>query len=146
MFDTTDVERAPVAIAPDGSTVRVLCALPAGNPGEPDGSTARFDLEPGDVAIAVHHRTVHEIWYVVAGRGRIWRRFGDHEEETSLAPGVSLTIPLGTTFQFCCEGSERLVVLGVTIPAWPLAREEAVRAEGPWEPTLAPGDGLAIER
>ena len=33
------------------------------------GSLAHFELPAGAVSHAVTHRTVEEIWYVVAGRG-----------------------------------------------------------------------------
>ena len=49
---------------------------------------------------AVAHRTVEEIWFFLAGRGQMWRRQDDHEEIVTVEPGVCLTIPLGTHFQF----------------------------------------------
>ena len=52
----------PDAVAPDGTSVRLLGAL-AG------GSFAHFELPAGAVSHAVCHRTVEEIWYFVAGRG-----------------------------------------------------------------------------
>ena len=54
-------------VAPDGSDVRVLLSLGG-------GSMAHFELAPGRVSAAVVHRTVEEIWYVLAGRGEMWRR------------------------------------------------------------------------
>ena len=53
--------------APDGARVQVLLSLPG-------GSMATFTLQPGQVSAAVTHRSVEELWYVVAGRGRMWRR------------------------------------------------------------------------
>ena len=49
---------------------------------------------------AVVHRTVEEIWFVLAGRGEMWRKQGEREEIVDLAPGQCLTLPLGTHFQF----------------------------------------------
>ena len=46
-------------------------------------------------------------------------------------PGVSLTIPLGTQFQFRAQPGEALTFLAVTMPPWPGA-EEAFRVAGPW--------------
>ena len=63
---TLRVADAPLVVAPDGSDVRVLLRLA-------DGSMAHFELAPGRVSRAVEHRTVSEIWYVVAGRGEMWR-------------------------------------------------------------------------
>ncbi|MGH7156175.1 MAG: hypothetical protein ACREF3_19785 [Acetobacteraceae bacterium] len=53
---------------------------------------------------------------MVVGTGRMWRRFGEHEEIAALAPGVSLSIPVGTTFQFRCGGNEPLVAVAATMP------------------------------
>jgi mannose-6-phosphate isomerase-like protein (cupin superfamily) len=88
-FATMMLPRAFDAIAPDGSEVRVLLSLSA-------GSMAHFRLPAGRISLAVRHRTVEEIWYVVAGTGEMWRSDGAREEITTLAPGSCLTIPVGT--------------------------------------------------
>jgi len=119
----------PTVTAPDGSDVRVLLAL-AG------GSMAHFSLPPGQVSRAVRHRTVDEIWYVLAGRGRMWRRQGERESVIDLGPGLCLTIPLGTAFQFRAAGDAPLAVVAVTMPPWP-GDDEAVPATGPWAATRA---------
>jgi mannose-6-phosphate isomerase-like protein (cupin superfamily) len=96
---------------------------------------AEFELAPGQVSAAVTHRTVDEIWYVLRGRGEIWRRQGTREEVVPLEPSVCLTIPLGTHFQFRAIGEGALTVLGITMPPWPGA-DEARPAAGPWTPTV----------
>ena len=48
--------------APDGSDVRLLLRGSR-------GSTAHFELGPGQTSKAVRHRTVEEVWYFV-GRPR----------------------------------------------------------------------------
>lgn len=127
-FQTRRAAPEPDAIAPDGSEVRILAAL-AG------GSMAAFRLAPGQVSRAVAHRTVEEIWCVVAGTGELWRRARNgHEELTRLEPGVSLTIPLGITFQFRADASGALEIVAVTMPPWP-GDGEAVEREGPWPPS-----------
>ena len=126
-FATRTAGAMPDAIAPDGSEVRVLCGVAR-------GGLALFTLPPRAVAHSVAHRSVEELWYVLAGQGRIWRRLGGQEEITDLAAGVSLSIPTGTEFQFRCDGDEPLVVLGATMPPWPGAAE-AIRVAGPWRPT-----------
>src|SRR6266513_3468195 len=96
---TQSLENAPVVIAPDGSTVRPLCHLSG------LGSFAHFQLDPGEVAKAVSHATVQEIWYVIGGGGQMWLRQGAREPViVDLRQGVCLTIPLGTTFQFRADG------------------------------------------
>lgn len=126
-FETRRLPDDPDAMAPDGSEVRILLAL-AG------GSMAHFQLAPGLTSRAVTHRTVEEIWYVVAGRGQMWRKQGDQERLDDLFPGLSLTIPRGTRFQFRAQGGEPLAAVGVTMPPWPGA-DEAIVVEGAWPPT-----------
>jgi mannose-6-phosphate isomerase-like protein (cupin superfamily) len=118
----------PDAIAPDGAHVRVLVRVDG-------GSMAHFTLPPGGVAHAVTHLTVEEVWFVTSGRGEMWRRDGDREEVVDLVPGLSLTIPLGTHFQFRSIDDQPLTAVAVTMPPWP-GHDEAYRVAGPWEPTL----------
>ena len=128
MFETRKIGAAPDAIAPDGAEVRLLGSLSR-------GSMAAFRLMPGAVSRAVAHRTVEEIWYFTAGRGRMWRKLGDREEVTEVAPGASITIPTGTDFQFRCDGGEPLEAIAITMPSWPGA-DEAFAVAGIWEPTV----------
>jgi mannose-6-phosphate isomerase-like protein (cupin superfamily) len=127
-FDTKRASGAPDVMAPDGSEVRILC-------GTGRGSMAQFSLPPGAVSKAVAHRTVEEIWYFIAGRGRMWRQFNGREEITEVTPGVSIDIPVGTCFQFRCDGAEPLVAVGTTMPPWP-GNGEAYVVEGKWEPSI----------
>jgi mannose-6-phosphate isomerase-like protein (cupin superfamily) len=94
-----------------------------------------FTLPPGAVAKAVAHHTVEEIWYVVAGSGRLWRRRGAEEEVTGLAPGLSVAIPTGTHLQFRCDGEAALVIVAATMPPWPGDRE-AYAVPGRWPATI----------
>jgi mannose-6-phosphate isomerase-like protein (cupin superfamily) len=127
-FETRRIGARPDALAPDGSDVRVLCRTDR-------GSLAHFTLPPGAVSIAVAHRTIEEVWYVLSGRGRMWRRLDGREEIVELAPGVSLTLPVGTRFQFRCDGAEALPAVGVAMPPWP-GGDEAYPVEGPWLATV----------
>ena len=127
-FETRQIAEAPDAIAPDGSEVRLLGASAR-------GSMAAFRLAPGAVSKAVAHRTVEEIWYFIAGRGRMWRRLGEAEEVTEVARGVAVTIATGVHFQFRCDGSKLLEAVAVTMPPWPGA-DEAYPVAGKWEPTV----------
>jgi mannose-6-phosphate isomerase-like protein (cupin superfamily) len=127
-FETKRIGSAPDAIAPDGSEVRVLCGLSR-------GGMAVFSLPPKAVARAVAHRTIEEVWYFVSGHGQMWRRFQEQQEIDDVGPGVSITIPVGTHFQFRCNGLEPLVAVGVTMPPWP-GNDEAFAVEGPWTATV----------
>jgi mannose-6-phosphate isomerase-like protein (cupin superfamily) len=126
-FETRPLPAEPDARAPDGADVRVLPRL-AG------GSMAHFALGPGRVSRAVTHRTVEEIWYVLGGRGEMWRRQGDREEIVPLEAGVCLTIPLGTHFQFRSLGPGELTAVAITMPPWS-GMDEALPVAGAWTPT-----------
>lgn len=130
---TRALSEAVTVTAPDGSAVRPLCTLTGA------GSFAHFQLEPGETARAVSHATVQEIWYVIGGRGQMWRhQLGGEPLVTDLEPGVCLTIPLGTTFQFRASGpGGPLEVVAATMPPWPEGSQDEAREEtGPWRPSL----------
>ena len=127
-FETRRVSAEPDVIAPDGSEVRVLCQLSR-------GGLAAFALSPKAVSKAVTHRTIEEIWYFTSGNGRMWRKLGELEEVVEVCPGISISIPTGTHFQFRCDGVEPLVAIGATMPPWP-GDEEAVPVQGRWDPTV----------
>ena len=95
---------------------------------------AHFTLAAGQTSKAVAHRTVEEIWFVVSGRGAMWRKHGTREEVVELGPGTCVTIPLGTHFQFRTTGDEPLCAAAVTMPPWP-GEGEAYDVDGPWRPT-----------
>lgn len=115
---------APDVIAPDGSEVRILAASAR-------GSMAQFTLPPGAVSKAVAHRSVEELWLVLRGRGRMWRKAGGREETVELRPGLSISIPPGTHFQFRNDGAGPLDCAGVTMPPWP-GMDEAYAVDGVW--------------
>jgi mannose-6-phosphate isomerase-like protein (cupin superfamily) len=123
-------------LAPDGSEVRLLVR-------EDQASMAQFKLPPGHTASAVAHHTVEELWYVVSGRGQMWRKHDSEEDVVDLLPGVSLSLPMGTHFQFRSTGPEALEVIGVTIPAWP-GGEEAYSVEGKWPASSMPGGQAGV--
>jgi mannose-6-phosphate isomerase-like protein (cupin superfamily) len=127
-FQTRVVPAAADAIAPDGSEVRILCEVSR-------GGMAQFTLDAGRVSRAVAHRTIEELWCFVSGRGRMWRRLGDREEVVEVVPGVSISLPAGTHFQFRSDGDEPLVAIGATMPRWP-GEGEAYAVEGKWEATV----------
>jgi len=127
-FPTKRIGAAPDTMAPDGSEVRILCALAR-------GGMAMFTLMPGAVAKAVAHRTVEELWWITRGRGRLWRKARDQEEVTDLMPGISVAIPTGAQFQFRNDGTEPLEIIAATMPPWP-GEGEAYFVTGTWDPTL----------
>ncbi len=121
---TRILPETPDTIAPDGSEVRILASSQR-------GSMAHFLLPPGQTSIAVSHRTVEEVWYIVSGEGRMWRKSADDESITDLRPGTSLNIPVSTHFQFRNDGKAPLEAIGVTMPPWP-GIDEAYPVVGQW--------------
>jgi mannose-6-phosphate isomerase-like protein (cupin superfamily) len=123
-FQTMLLGQDPNYVAPDGSEIRLLPELNA-------GGLSHCSLGLGKTSLAVVHQTVEEIWYVLSGTGEMWRRSGEHEEIITMAPGVSLTIPVGTSFQFRATGNEELRIIISTMPRWP-GKHEAVEVPGLW--------------
>lgn len=128
-FETKALPVARDVVAPDGSDVRILLRLEG-------GSMAHFTLTPGRTSIPVMHRTVEEIWFFVAGRGQMWRWQDGRESIVDVQPGVCLTIPLGTRFQFRSIGPEALAAVAVTMPPWP-GDGETIFVAGKWPPSVA---------
>src|ERR1700761_4701143 len=93
-FETKVLGSEPDHIAPDRSEVRLLLKMTR-------GEMAHFALPPRTVSKAVAHKSIEEVWYFLAGRGRMWRRLGaDDGQVVDVFPGVSISIPPGTHFQF----------------------------------------------
>src|SRR6185436_6590075 len=92
-FATIRLPAHPTETAPDGSAVRVLLGLTG-------GTMAHFELAAGGTSRAVRHRTVEEVRFVPSGRGELWRKQSSREEMVVLEPGICVTIPKGTHFQF----------------------------------------------
>ena len=124
-LQTAHISGVTPVIAPDGSSVRPLVATSR-------ASLATFSLAAGEIASAVAHRSVDELWFVVSGRGEMWRKHGEVEELTVLSPGVALTIPVGTHFQFRAGPNDALIIVGCTLPPWP-GDNEAVPVKGYWQ-------------
>lgn len=123
-FDYRQLGKEYDTLAPDGSEIRLLCQTSR-------GSMVHCTLNPGEVSVAVAHRTVEEVWYFLKGTGQVWRRQGDREWVVDVAVGVSLAIPVGAHFQFRTTGEVPLQFVIVTMPPWPDAGE-AYRVPGHW--------------
>ena len=125
-FETRTLPEAYDVLAPDRSEIRLLHSLGK-------ASVVHCRLAAGAVSIPVRHRTVEEVWFILAGAGEVWRKQGNREETLAVAPGMSLTIPLGTQFQFRALGDAPLEFLIATSPPWP-GEDEAVLLEvGCWK-------------
>jgi len=124
--------RSDVAItAPDGSAVRLLLD---GRHGATRCSMVEVSIPAGAVSRPVRHRTVEEVWYIIAGRGRVWRCLPDlpatEVAPVAVAAGDAIVIPTGWAFQFAADGNDNsaddagagaggLRFICVTMPPWP---------------------------
>lgn len=125
LFKSMQLPTTPDHIAPDGSAIRSLLRVRG-------GSLAYCTLPAGAISHAVVHRTVEEIWYCLAGTGQVWRRGPAEAEITDLVPGMCITIPVGTQFQFRAIGANELHLLIATMPPW-FGAHEALAVAGYWE-------------
>jgi len=131
-LQTRPLPETPDARSPAGAEIRFLMEGATGN-------MIHSTVPPGQVNRATVHATVSEFWYVLSGRGEIWRRDASGEEVTvPMLPGVSVDIPVGTAFQYRCNGEEPLRFLCIAMPPWP-GDAEATEIEGPWLPTAPVG-------
>jgi mannose-6-phosphate isomerase-like protein (cupin superfamily) len=124
---TSRIPSKAEARSPAGAEIRFLM----------DGETGNMihsTVAPGQVNRATVHATVSEFWHILSGQGRIWRRDGTGEEVTVLEAGVSIDIPVGTAFQYRCDGPDPLRFICISMPRWP-GDDEATVIEGPWTPT-----------
>ena len=139
--------------APDGSAVRLLLT-------EAHGATrcsmVEVSIPAGAVSRPVRHRTVEEVWYIIAGRGRVWRCPPDLPAAiaapVAVAAGDAIVIPTGWAFQFAADGNDAsagdadagaggLRFICVTMPPWPGMDEAEIlppASGGLGPPTLSP--------
>jgi mannose-6-phosphate isomerase-like protein (cupin superfamily) len=119
----------PDATAPDGSEIRLL--IDRRHRAE-RASMVEVVLPAGQVSRPVWHRSVEEVWYILEGRGQVWRCPPMADPETvaplPVVPGDALAIPVGWRFQFSAETDAPLRFLCCTIPPWP-GPDEAQPAE-----------------
>jgi mannose-6-phosphate isomerase-like protein (cupin superfamily) len=112
-------------MAPDGSEIRLLATRLQG---ARRASLCEVRLAPGGRSQPIFHRTVEEIWYVLEGRGQVWRcPAGAQADPVDVRRGDVLVIPTGWRFQFSAGPRAPLRFLCFTTPAWP-GPEEARRA------------------
>jgi mannose-6-phosphate isomerase-like protein (cupin superfamily) len=125
IFQTARLQEKLDYSAPDKSEIRLLPTMNG-------GGLCHCSLPAYKVSQAVKHKTVEEIWYFLEGLGEVWRKQDDQAEIVEVKPGVCLTIPIGTHFQFRNTSSAPLHFLIITMPPWP-GEEEAVKIENYWK-------------
>ncbi len=125
---TTTLSAHPDARSPAGADIRYLL----------DGSTGNMihsTVPPHQVNRATVHATVSEFWYVLEGRGEIWRDDGVESCVTVLVPGTAVDIPVGTKFQYRNTSEDELKFICIAMPPWP-GDSEASYITGQWQPTV----------
>ena len=119
----------PDVTAPDGSAIRLLVDA---RHSAYRASMVEVTLPAGQVSRPVWHRTVEEIWYILEGRGQVWRcpldASGTDYAPVDVSPGDALVIPTNWLFQFSANNETPLRFLCFTSPPWP-GEDEAPAAE-----------------
>ena len=95
---TTILPEHPDAKSPAGADIRFVMACDAGN-------MIHSTVPHQQVNRATMHATVSELWFVLEGRGEIWRDDGDESCVTALVPGTSVDIPVGTASSTATRGT-----------------------------------------
>jgi mannose-6-phosphate isomerase-like protein (cupin superfamily) len=140
-WTTADLPEQPDQMSPSGaSEIRLL-------PGFAAGELAHATVAPKHTAKSAVLSGMSEFYFVLEGRGELWRRRDSFEETVDLVPGRCASIPSGVSFQYKTT-AESLTFIVASLPRWtreswheaPLARwpdglEErtAPPAHFPWE-------------
>jgi mannose-6-phosphate isomerase-like protein (cupin superfamily) len=126
---TTFLPEKSDAKSPAGADIRFLMDGPTGN-------MIHSTVPPRQTNRATVHATVSEFWFVLEGRGEIWRDDGVDSAVTPLTPGTSIDIPVGTAFQYRNVSDQDLTFICIAMPPWP-GDAEATYVDGLWAPTVA---------
>jgi len=116
------------AKSPAGADIRYLI-------GGKTGNMIHSTVPPHQINRATVHATVSEFWYVLEGKGEIWRDDGLESGVTELVPGTSIDIPVGTAFQYRNVSDSDLKFICISMPPWP-GDTEATYVDGKWQPTV----------
>ena len=125
---TTLLPEHPDAKSPAGADIRFLM----------DGKTGNMihsTVPPRQVNKATVHATVSEFWYILEGRGEIWRDDGVESCVALLVPGTAIDIPVGTAFQYRNISDGDLKFICIAMPPWP-GNSEAAYVKGIWQPSI----------
>jgi mannose-6-phosphate isomerase-like protein (cupin superfamily) len=121
-MEKANLEQLESFITADGSTIREL-AGPAWTAVR-NQSLAEATVQPGGETAEHFHPKTEELYYFVAGRGRM--RLGD--EEAAVGPGDCVVIAPGTKHKLFNPGREPLVLLCCCAP--PYSDQDTVMTGG----------------
>jgi mannose-6-phosphate isomerase-like protein (cupin superfamily) len=128
MMKTTPLPERPDAKSPAGAEIRYLVDGERGN-------MIHSTVPPHQINKATVHATVSEFWYVLEGRGAIWRDDGRNSCVVDLVPDTAIDIPVGTSFQYRNVSDTDLKFICIAMPPWP-GDSEATYVQGIWQPTV----------
>ena len=111
-MEKANLEQLKSFTTADGSAIREL-AGPSWTPAR-NQSLAEATLEPGGETAEHHHPRAEELYYFVAGQGRM--RLGGREAD--VGAGDCVVIPPGTNHKLWNTGPGRLVLLCCCAPAY----------------------------
>jgi mannose-6-phosphate isomerase-like protein (cupin superfamily) len=110
--DIVRLEDREPFITLDGSAIRELAGVPAGN--SANQSLAQATVPPGARTERHYHRSSEEIYLFTAGAGRMILG----ADEAAVRAGDCVVIAPGTEHQLFCDGAEPLVVLCCCSPPY----------------------------
>lgn len=111
-MDVHHIDRVPAFTTKDGSEIRELLAYR--NSCIRNQSLAEARLPPGASTVAHYHPRAEEIYYLLAGSGRM--QIG--EEFQDVGPGDAIAIPPGQVHQITNTGGQTLLFLCCCAPAY----------------------------
>ncbi len=107
------VDRLPLSLSPDGSSIREL----AGRSNAFSGHSLAIITHPVGTSSRAHHHSVsEEVYYLQAGTGRI--QIDSHEY--SIGPGDAIVLRPKQTHKISSDGPDHLVMLVSCAPAYSL--------------------------
>ncbi|MGE0608037.1 MAG: cupin domain-containing protein [Pirellulales bacterium] len=111
-MDITNIGTVPAFTTKDGSQIREVLAHR--NSVIRKQSLAEARVAPGQTTTAHYHPQTEEIYFLLAGQGRM--RLGN--ELRDVVPGDAIAIPPGETHQITNTGTEPLIFLCCCAPGY----------------------------
>jgi mannose-6-phosphate isomerase-like protein (cupin superfamily) len=113
-MEKANLDRLPAFITADGSLIRELAGRAGTGSNARKQSLAEARLEPGQETAEHFHPQAEELYYFVAGEGRM--RLG--EDEAPVARGDCVVIGPGTPHKLWNTGTAPLVLLCCCAPGY----------------------------
>lgn len=113
-MNKTNLAQLEGFITADGSTIRELAGRATPVTAARHQSLAEASLDPGGETAEHYHPQAEELYYFVAGEGRLRL----HTDEATVTAGDCVVIPPGTPHKLWNTGDERLILLCCCAPAY----------------------------